>query len=76
MIRFCKNTQLTIFPHPWTEYLLARMGVDPGKVKTATEKGATVLNLARMIKLLANELSFEALDALPRLTKDSFTAEA
>ena len=56
--------------------MLAGMGVDPGKVKTATEKGATVLNLARMIKLLANELSFEALGALPRLTKDSFTAEA
>ena len=52
------------------------MGVDPGKVRTATEKGVTVMNLARMIKLLANELSFEAIGALPRLTKDSFTAEA
>ena len=52
------------------------MDVDSSKIKTANEKGATVLNLARIVKLLAGELTFDALDALPRLTKDSFKAEA
>ena len=52
------------------------MDVDSSKIKTANEKGATVLNLARIVKLLANRLTFDALDALPRLTKDSFKAEA
>ena len=66
----------TIFRHPWTEYLLAGMGVDPSRIKAANEKGATVLNLARIIKLLAGELSFEALAALPSLREDSSRAEA
>ena len=52
------------------------MDVDPSKVKTANEKGATVVNLARIVKLLAGELTFDALAALPRLTKDSFRGEA
>ena len=52
------------------------MDVDSSKIKTANEKGATVLNLAQIVKLLAGELTFDALDALPRLTKDSFKAEA
>ena len=52
------------------------MDVDSSKIKTANEKGATVLNLARIVKLLAGELTFDTLDALSRLTKDSFKAEA
>ena len=52
------------------------MDVESGKVKTANEKGATVINLARLVKLLAGELSLDALAALPRLTKDSFRGEA
>ena len=52
------------------------MDVDSSKIKTANEKGAAVVNLARIIKLLASELTFDALDALPRLTKDSFKAKA
>ena len=50
--------------------------MDSSKIKTANEKAAAVVNLARIVKLLAGELTFDALDALPRLTKDSFKAEA
>ena len=59
-----------------TDYLLDGMDVDPSKVKTANEKGATVVNLARIVKLLAGEFTFDALAALPRLTKDSFRGKA
>ena len=50
--------------------------MDSSKIKTANEKAAAVVNLARIVKLLAGELTFDALDALPRLTKNSFKAEA
>ena len=46
----------------------------PEKIKMTNEKGATILNLVRIIKLLAGELTFDALNALLRLTKDSFIA--
>ena len=52
------------------------MDVDSSKIKTANEKAAAVVNLARIVKLLAGELTFDTLDALSRLTKDSFKAEA
>ena len=52
------------------------MDVDSSKIKTANEKSATVLNLARIVKLLAGKLTFNALDASLRLTKDSFKAKA
>ena len=74
MFAICNTTyQLPPFV---TDYLRAGMDVNPSKVKTVNEKGATVVNLAPIAKLLARELTFDALAALPRLTKDSFRGKA
>ena len=46
------------------------------KIKAANEKGATVLNLVRLRKLLVGELTFETLSALPAMTKEMLKADA
>ena len=57
-------------------HLLARRGSESNKIKTANEKGATVLNLVRLQKLLVGELTFKTLSALPSMTKEMLKADA
>ena len=52
-----------------TDFLLDGKGTNAGKIKVASKKGAGVLKLGRLHKLLVGELTFETLAALPALTK-------
>ena len=57
-------------------HLLAGKGSESAKIKAANEKGAAVLNLVRLHKLLVGELTFETLVELPALTKDMLKGDA
>ena len=61
---------------PVKAHLLAGKGSELAKIKAANEKGATVLNLVRLRKLLVGELTFETLSALPAMTKEMLKADA
>ena len=57
-------------------HLLAGKGSESAKIKAANEKGATVLNLVRLHKLLVGELTFKTLSALSAMTKELLKADA
>ena len=59
-----------------TAHLLAGKDSETAKLKSANERGAAVVNLARLSKLLVGELTFKTLAALPALTRDQLKGEA
>ena len=56
-----------------TTYLLAGKDIKTERIKTAGERGARIINLSRLVKLLTGKLNFDQMHALPPLTKKDFT---
>ena len=59
-----------------TAFHLTGKDTETAKLREANEKGAAVVNLSRLHKLLSGELTFEMLAALPGLTRDQLKGEA